>query len=126
MAASTIVFHGTYGGVETTRSVALTTADGNETLTASGPLDHGSITKIVVAAQATTAGAFLFGWTGVGPREGYAWAIVAREAGTVHVGHADGGEDTCTLAAHGLHLALVNRIYGDVTIDVTAYEIDRA
>jgi hypothetical protein len=125
IAASTIVFTGTYGGVVTTRTAALTTANGGETVVADGPLDHGSITSIVVAAQVDTAGAFTFGWTGVGPKKGYAWHMVAREAGSYHVGHSDGGDDTLALPAHGEHLAAVNRIYGDVTLDVTVYEIAR-
>jgi hypothetical protein len=126
VAASAIVFTGRHGGVVTTRTARLTTANGNETVIADGPLDHGSITKIEVAAQVDTAGAFLFGWTGVGPTKGYAWTLVAREAGTIVVSHANGGDDTLVLPAHGQHLAFVSRIYAAVTIDVTVYETDRA
>lgn len=124
--ASTIVFTGTYGGVVTTRTATLTSADGGATVLADGPLDHGSITKIVVAAQVDTAGAFEFGWTGVAPKKGYAWAMVAREAGTYHVEHRDGGVDYIALPAHGEHFAFVSRIFGDVTVDATVYEIDKA
>lgn len=122
VAASTIVFTGTYGGQIVSRTAALTTANGNETVLADGPLDHGSITKIVVAAQVDTAGAFLFGWTGIGPKKGYAWTLVAREAGSIVVSHPDGGDDTILLPIHGQHLAHVSRIFAAVTIDVTAYE----
>ena len=125
VAASTIVFTGTYGGAVVSRTAALTTANGSETVIADGPLDHGSVTSIVVAAQVDTTGAFTFGWTGVGPKKGTGWMLVAREAGTLVVAHADSGDDTFLIAAQQEHPAPVSRIYAAVTIDVSVFEYPR-
>lgn len=123
--ASTVVFHGTYGREVVTRTATLTSADGGQTLLADGPLDMGSITKIVVAAQVDTAGAFTFGWRDICPKKGFGWIVVAREAGTIRVENSDGDDDATTLAAHGMHLTPVSRIYSSVTIDLSVYEYYR-
>lgn len=123
-AGSTVVFTGTYAGQAQTRTATIVSANGAETLLADGPLDIGSVTSIVVAAQPGTSGALEFGWSGVAPKFGRpAWRIVARAAGAVHVANEQGEEDAeLILGAHVAHEAWVRRIYGDTAVDVTAYE----
>ncbi len=123
VAGSAITFTGTYDGAAVTRTALLTSADGNETVMANGPLDIGSVTAIAVAAQADTDGTFLFGWSGVGPKPGQpSWRIVARSAGVVVVANDAGEIDAeLTLAAHGAHEAWVRRIFATTAVDVTAY-----
>lgn len=127
VAGSAIVFTGTYDGVPTTRTALLTSADGNETIKADGPLDIGSVTLIAVAAQADTDGTLEFGWSDVGPKPSRpAWRIVPRAAataGALHIANEAGEVDAeITLPIHAAHEAWVRRIFGDTTIDVTAYE----
>jgi hypothetical protein len=122
---STVRFVGMYGGKLTDRVATLTSADGGATVIADGPLDHGSITKIEVAAQVDNAGAFDFGWTDIGPLSGRGWFVVARAAGSIVVEHFDGLPDTVLLPIHGEHRALVSRIFAAVTIDVCVYDIER-
>ena len=122
---SAIVFTGTYGGVATTRTALLTDADGGETaLLADGPLDLGSVTRIDIEAQADTDGEFDFGWSGVAPQPGRdAWRCVARGTGNLHVTNGGSTEEvTVPLTANIAHEAWTRRIFGDSTVDVTAYE----
>ena len=61
VAASTIVFTGTYKGATVTRTATVSGTDGNATFIADGPLD-GDVTSIVVGAQVNTSGAWTFGF----------------------------------------------------------------
>lgn len=122
-ASSTVVFTGTYGGAVVTRTATIVGTDGNATaFIADGPLDIGSITSIVVAAQADTDGFLSFGWTGLAPRKDKAWTCVAREAGTLYVAYPGGETDDVPLPIHGEHYAYVSRILAATTIDFTVYE----
>jgi hypothetical protein len=58
---STIVFTGTYHGATVMRTATVSGTGGNATFIADGPVD-GAITSIVVGAQASTAGAWTFGF----------------------------------------------------------------
>lgn len=140
VAGSSIVFTGTYQGATKQRTALLTSADGGETVVADGPLDHGSITSIVVAAQVDTAGALEFGWKDIAPKlAGYSttgvgskglvlqdpegtWILVARAAGNVHVGMDGGVDETLALPIHGIHYAYVTRVYSDTAVLITIYE----
>ncbi len=122
VASSTVRFTGTYGGEAVVRTATIVGTDGNGTYIADGPLDVGSITSIVVAAQANTSGAFTFGWSGVGPRKGKSWVVIAKEAGNLVQASSEGDNDTVPLGQYNAHYAFVARIYATTTIDLTAYE----
>jgi len=119
---STVTFTGTYGGQTVDRVATITATGGGATYIANGPLDLGSVTSIVVGAQADTDGALEFGWSGVGPRYGSQWLCIAREDGNLIVGYSNGESDTVPLADNGLHGAYVSRVYATTAIDFTAYE----
>lgn len=119
---STVSVTGTYGGESVTRTVTIVGTDGNATFIGDGPLDVGSVTSIVVAAQVNTSGAFQFGWSGVGPKKNKIWFLVAKEAGNIVNVNMEGDTDTTALAAFGEHYSPVVRVFATTTIDFTAYE----
>lgn len=131
-AASVITFTGTYNGETVTRTVALTAANGGETLIADGPLE--TLTQIDIEAQADTDGSFTFGFSGIGPKllaggtsykkwlvKSYSDASAADTA-NVHVAYQDGTTDTVELAKGAQLEAAPVRVYGDTTANVTIYE----
>lgn len=127
-----IEFVGTYNGQVVTRLARLTSADGNETIIADGPLE--TLTAINVPAMADTDGALEFGFSGIGPVllagglkhkqwlvKSYADASAADTA-AVHVAYQDGTEDTVELAKGSQLEAAPVRIFADTTAPVTIYE----
>lgn len=124
--ASEVVFTGTWGGEIVTRTATIVGTDGNATFIADGPLDLGSVTSIAVDAQADTDGAFTFGWSGVGPRKGRSWVLIAREAvaaGALDVEFSNGQQDpNLSLASGELLGAYVQRVLATTTVDFTAHE----
>jgi len=131
-AGSVITFTGTYGGAAVTRTVALTQANGNETLIANGPME--TVSQIDIEAQPGTSGAFDFGYSGIGPvllPGGTAykkWLVKSfadaanADTAAVHVGYPDGTTDTVELAKGAALEAAPSRIYGDTTAPITVYE----
>ena len=123
---SAVTFTGTWGGEIVTRTATIAGTDGNATFTADGPLDLGSVTSISVEAHADTDGAFTFGWSGVGPRKGRSWILIAREdvdAGELDVEFSNGQQDPNLSLTSGETLgAFVTRVLATTTVDFTAYE----
>lgn len=123
---STVVFTGSYGGQTVTRTATITNTAGNGTFITDGPLD--TVTQIDVQAQANTAGAFTFGWSGVAPTKPLGsgsrmrtWKVVCNVAGNLHC-VAGGNADTVPLAAQQEYQASPSRIYADSTVEFTLYE----
>lgn len=111
VAGSKVYFTGTYNRATVTRTATLVAEDGGETLVADGPLDIGSVTLIVVEAQADTDGTFEFGWQDILPKgEDTPFKLVARAAGAVTFDTEAGETDTVTLAVHGEVEAWVKRL----------------
>jgi hypothetical protein len=128
-ATDPIQFVGTYMGVDVVREATITTADGDVTVTADGPLE--TLSEILIPQQADDDGALSFGWTDIGPgSDGNGnlkrWTVVATSAANVHVAYgtpdAETGEDTVALAVAQTLGAYPYRIFNDSTADLTIYE----
>lgn len=126
-----ITFTGTYAGETVTRSAAYTSANGNQTVIADGPLE--TLVSISIPAMADTDGSHTFGFSGIGPRKDKlsnykAWKVVSNadtanaDTAAVHVAYSDGSTDTVELAKGAELLASPVRIYADSTAPVTIYE----
>jgi hypothetical protein len=114
------------------RTAALTDVDGDETITADGPLE--TLTRIDVEAQADTDGAFDFGYTSIAPvRDAVGthkrWLVVsnaaaaAADTGAVHVAYPDDTTDTVLLAKGAELKGAPSRVFGTTTtVAVTIYE----
>jgi hypothetical protein len=104
VANSTCVFTGTYGGEAVTRTATITSTAGNGTYIANGPIDVGSCTRIVLAAQADTSGAVSCGLTDLAcPKiNGQLHPFIgvrAAAGGNVAVVYSGAWEDVLVLAA---------------------------
>lgn len=124
---STVQFVGTYNGVATTRTATVVGTDGNATFVADGPLDIGSVTSIVVAAQVNTSGAWTFGYTGVCPKKDVSgklrtWFVAGGGTGNLHVSHP-AGDNTFATALGVKCEAPITRLYGDCTAIAQIYEL---
>lgn len=124
-AGSAVVFVGLFNGAVVERTALLVAANGGETVRADGLLE--TVTEVRVEAQASTAGALQFGWSGVGPMRGATgraktWLIVAVGSGNLHVEYGSGAEDTVPMVAGQEHRASPSFIFGDSTADISIYE----
>jgi len=125
VAASAVVFTGTYSGEAVTRTATLTSANGNETQFADGPMD--SVTSIAVAAQADTDGTFTFGFSGLVPTKNNVgqlkrWNFMAATSGNVVVGFSDGTSDTIAAVAGIVYPVAITRLYTTTAVTVTVFE----
>ena len=112
VSASTIVFHGTdINGAVITETLHNSTANGGETVV--GSLGFLTVTSIVVAAQADTAGAYTFGVRDIVCSSQCA-DIRVGTTGNLKVGYPDGTTDTIPNVIAGEHLPYgPSIIYGD-------------
>lgn len=99
-------------GAVITESIALTQANGNETVFGIKPFFK--VTSIAVPAQANTGGTFKFG-VGDILLPGVIREMRAGIDGTIKCGYQSQGNDTVTLKAGERHSAYVDRIYSTGT-----------
>ncbi len=125
VAASTIVFTGTYSGVAVTRTATVGSANGNELLYADGPMD--SVSSITIGAQVSTAGAWTFGFHDLVPTlnsQGQVnrWTFSSATTGNVTAGFSNGTSDVIAAVAGYVYPVALTRLYSATAVTVTIYE----
>jgi hypothetical protein len=124
---STCVFTATYGGEAVTRTATITSTAGNGTYIANGPIDVGSCTKAVLAAQVNTSGTVSLGLTDlacpkVNGAQSPICSIRAAAAGNVAVVYYGGFEEVIALDTYEREDLKVYRIrQATTTVGIRVY-----